>query len=531
MLPDNIDPTSLTTIAAIAAVTAMAGWMATRSNGERDGKNKRRWSCMSDSLAQGTFPPEAKFNEAIINVVMIVDDNDRPSVDEIVEHCVKLMLQYERFSSIYDRNTSLVSNCGDTLDPYDLVREIPVSDCSSDNDLLKAMEGQACVPLAQAPRGTMLPWWEFVLLKNTNSTKKKEGKSAVVWRIHHSLGDGISLVKVAQELFMNAKTGRRLSTDFSAGNPNLSKKFRIRRSPFQWLSQTVAALANVVPLPIGRFDDLTAFRKGEKGGDTVDPKTLIFPAKQAIIPFVPASLDFVKKLKVAASASSENNKNVTVNDILFTVISQAIHDFLKEENDPILESKKENLLCRTLLPIALPRPDTQDKAEALRNFWCFISCDLSIGINNVIERLWKIHDNLADLKRGLVPIVSSFLSTMVMKLPRLISRDQTLQLFARHSMVLSNVPGPPEPASLANHEVHSVHMVHMNIVPQLSFLSYRGVVFGNAIIGIEGEEENAITKRRRDRLPLHVSNALVQLASELKVTDVPKSILDSASQL
>lgn len=189
MMPDNVDPTSLTTVAVVAAITAMVGWMATNSKGERDnGKTKRRWSCMSDSLAQGTFPQEAKFNEAIINVVMVVDDNDRPSVDEIVEHCVKLMLQYERFSSIYDRKTSLVSNCGDELDPYDLVREIPVSDCSSDNDLLKVMEGQACVPLAQAPRGTMLPWWEFVFLKNTNSTKKKEGKSAVVWRIHHSLG-------------------------------------------------------------------------------------------------------------------------------------------------------------------------------------------------------------------------------------------------------------------------------------------------------------------------------------------------------
>lgn len=187
-MPDVIDPTSMTTIAAVAAVTAMVGWMARKSKDEKDGQNKRRWSCMSDSLAQGTFPPESKFDEAIINVVMVVDDNDRPSVDEVVDRCVKLLLQYERFSSIYDRKTSSVLRCGDKLDPYDLVRDIPVSDCSSDNDLLKVMEDQACVPLAEAPRGTLLPWWEFVMLTNTNSTKKKDGKSAVVWRIHHSLG-------------------------------------------------------------------------------------------------------------------------------------------------------------------------------------------------------------------------------------------------------------------------------------------------------------------------------------------------------
>lgn len=186
MISSSTNPSKLTTIAAVAALTALAGWVVTK--GDKGAKHKRRWSLMSDNMAQGTFPPKAKFDEAIINVVMLFDDSDRPTVDEIVDRCVKLLLQYERFSSIYNRKTSTASYCGDTLDPYDLVREIPVSDCSLDSDLLKVMEGQACVPLAQAPRGTMLPWWEFVLLANTNSTERKGGKSAIIWRIHHSLG-------------------------------------------------------------------------------------------------------------------------------------------------------------------------------------------------------------------------------------------------------------------------------------------------------------------------------------------------------
>jgi hypothetical protein len=181
--------------------------------------------------------------------------------------------------------------------------------------------------------------------------------------------------------------------------------------------------------------------------------------------------------------------------------------------------------------MALPRPNTEDKSKALRNKWCFISCDLFVGVNDILERLWKIHESLADLKKGLVPIVASLLSTLVMKLPRPISRDQTINLFARHSMVLSNVPGPPEPVSFANHEIQSVQMIHMNIIPQLSFLSYRGMIFGNAIVGIEDSEEEARTRRLRERLPLHVSNALVMLASKLQVTDIPESISDNASQL
>ena len=189
LISDIVGPTSLTTIAAVTAAIAIVGWMATKPKHENDeAKNKRRWSLMSESLAHGTFPPKTKFDEAIVNTLLIFDDNDRPSLDEIVDRCVNLLLQYERFSSVFDRKASSASSRGDDLDPYDLVRVVSVSDCSSDEDLLKEMEDQACVPLAQAPRGELLPWWEFVILENTNTTKGKGGKSAVVWRIHHSLG-------------------------------------------------------------------------------------------------------------------------------------------------------------------------------------------------------------------------------------------------------------------------------------------------------------------------------------------------------
>lgn len=489
---------------------------------------------MSESMAHGTFPPESGFDEAIINAVLVFDDNDRPSVDEIVEHCVKKFLRYDRFSSIFDRRSSTVTPCGDALDPHDLVRVVPVSQCASVEALLEVMEGQAFIPLAESPRGEILPWWEFVFLENTSTNKG--GKSAVVWRIHHSLGDGLSLVQMVQDVFVNAKTGQPLSNGVNDSHPNASKKFRVHRSPMQWIAQTLSALLTVVPLPMGKFDDLTMIR-GDETTDrakTINPKELIFPAKQAIIPFTPIPLGFVKQLKTAASSRDGNARRVTVNDILFTIMSHAMHTFLKEENDPSLESKGEELVCRTLLPMALPRPTAKEKAGALRNLWCFISCDLSVGTSNVLDRLWKINDNLTTLKKGLVPMVSAFLSSIVMKwLPRVIGRDQVIQLFSRHSMVLSNVPGPPEPVSFANHEVQAVHMIHMNIIPQLSFLSYRDIIFCNAIVGIEGNgrDEDTLSKRRRKRLPIHLNNALVVLAKELQVTSIPESIAEDAKQL
>lgn len=179
MLSTVINSPTLLTSVALAAVIAIVGR-------KKDDKAKRRWSCMSESMAHGTFPPETGFDEAIINAVLVFDDNDRPTIDEIVEHCVKKFLRYDRFSSIFDRRSSTVIPCGDALDPHNLVRVVPVSQCASVEDLLEVMEGQASIPLAKAPRGEILPWWEFVFLENTSTNKG--GKSAVVWRIHHSLG-------------------------------------------------------------------------------------------------------------------------------------------------------------------------------------------------------------------------------------------------------------------------------------------------------------------------------------------------------
>ena len=84
---------------------------------------------------------------------------------------------------------------------------------------------------------------------------------------------------------------------------------------------------------------------------------------------------------------TKNKKNVTVNDVLFMMISQALHDYWKKEEDDImLESKGgRSLVQQGLITCSITsRPETDDKSRALRNLWCFISCDLSVGTGTTI---------------------------------------------------------------------------------------------------------------------------------------------------
>jgi hypothetical protein len=79
----------------------------------------------------------------------------------------------------------------------------------------------------------------------------------------------------------------------------------------------------------------------------------------------------------------------------------------------------------------------------------------------------------------------------------------------------------------AGHEVQSVQMIHLNLIPQLGFLSYRGLVFGNMCLGME--DGNFMP--HRERLPLHLSHAFILLASKLGVDDVPEATRKHAEQL
>jgi hypothetical protein len=140
-----------------------------------------------------------------------------------------------------------------------------------------------------------------------------------------------------------------------------------------------------------------------------------------------------------------------------------------------------------------------------------------------------IHQTLSILKKSLVPALTMGLQTYVLKyFPTSFNRDQVLQIFARHSMVFSNVPGPPEPVMFAGQEVVSVQMIHLNLIPQLGLLSYRGTVFGNICVGVD---DGSGALPHRERLPVFVSNALVLMASKLGIKDVPENLVNHAKKL
>jgi diacylglycerol O-acyltransferase len=480
----NLTPSVYTAFAGVAT-TAVAFWLYTKKR--RTEEATKRWSYTSQGIAMGSFPAAANHPEPIINAVMLF--KECPQVDDLVNQVVSKMLQYDRLNTVYDNATGQGRHC-ENLDPQELVRVIKVNAAADHDDLMAMVDQHMNHPLSEGVRGQLLPWWEFLVLQN-----KGEGPSAVVWRSHHALADGISMVHIVEDI-MTDMEGNKITNTLPQG---LQKKFKIKRTFLDMILETFKALGSFGYMMSGPFDDRTAFSHAK----------MVHNRKRKAVCFEPLPLHFIKELK--------NVAGVSLNDILYTCISQALHDYLKEQDDPVLRAKGKDLLCRTLMAIALPGPSGKDKATLLRNRWCLLSADFAVGIDDILDRLSHVHKSMTKLKQSMLPMmVIGSQNYIAPFLPLSVAQGQVLGLFSRHSVAFTNVPGPPEPCKLAGCEISGVYMVFSNLLPQISVLSYSGKIFGNITLDPEAIPNS-------ERIPIHLSRALVLLATKLDV-DAPLNI-------
>ena len=135
------------------------------------------------------------------------------------------------------------------------------------------------------------------------------------------------------------------------------------------------------------------------------------------------------------------------------IVSGTIRSYCEKKNDPTLAGQ---VLTRALVPVAFPRPkkETADPTLALRNYWAFISCRLPIGVEGVKDRLAACHRSMEHIKGSLAGPIQMWLQTNLLPLlPKSLQRKTGHDVFSRHTLVFSNVPGPPVPITFCKEKV------------------------------------------------------------------------------
>jgi diacylglycerol O-acyltransferase / wax synthase len=280
------------------------------------------------------------------------------------------------------------------------------------------------------------PLWQAYLIEEAT------GGTALVFRVHHAIGDGAALVHFLLSLTQgmpDAPIHTRRST-----KPAWYEPFRFA------LSLLVTPFVLLFMPPEGK----NTFR-----GPLSTTKRAVWSQ--------PIPLEQVKAIGKAT--------NSTVNDVLIAAVAGALHPLLAEQG--IRE-------VRTAIPVALR---AFGKTPQLENHIGLVFLQLPVGVSSPMERLEVLKKRMSALKRSPQALITFAVLWLAGYLPTILARGLAWFLGTKITAVMTNVPGPQVPLTLAGATISQL----MFWVPEagncglgISLLSYNGTV----VVGFSTDE-------------------------------------------
>lgn len=322
--------------------------------------------------------------------------------------------------------------------------------------------------LMSTPLDFSKPLWHVHLVEGL------ETGSVVLARIHHSMADGIALVRVLLSLMdtaPNAPVARRRSEHNHQGGA------------MDWLPATVgrgiSAGQQLIenPARVGdaaKFGANAAYRLGRLILLPPDPPTVFkgdLGRRKRAAWSEPVPLDDFKTIGRRFGA--------TVNDVLIATASGALRRYLEKRGEPT-----SGLTIRASVPVNL-RP--LDEAHQMGNAFGLVFLTLPVGVTDPLRRLRMIKREMDELKRSPEAMVAYGVLSVMGFAPVEVERVGLRFFGSKATAVLTNVPGPREPLYLAGRKLERI----MFWVPQsgrlglgISILSYAGGV----MLGVATDE-------------------------------------------
>jgi diacylglycerol O-acyltransferase / wax synthase len=289
------------------------------------------------------------------------------------------------------------------------------------------------------------PLWKVVLLQG-----RPDGNTAMVWKLHHAMVDGVSGVDVTMVIHDLKPTGDE--------RPPLPGVWTPRPLPDP-ITQMHEAVRDRLTAAAGRWTDalfrplrpLEASARDRRIVSALvrEGPTLMRPAPRT--PFngpLSSERDFGwVELPFADIRQIKGSLGGTVNDVVLTIISGGLGRYLRSRGYPT-----GGVALRTMCPVSLRRPEEHD---SLGNLVSMVIAPLYVGIADPVERLAAERRAMEQLKAQ--DQARSFDDLAVLGdliPPGLQARAGQLPVSATFlNTVTTNVPGPQVPLYLAGRKL------------------------------------------------------------------------------
>ncbi|MFL5826248.1 MAG: WS/DGAT/MGAT family O-acyltransferase [Thermoleophilaceae bacterium] len=313
------------------------------------------------------------------------------------------------------------------------------------------------------------PLWEMWLVEGL-----ADGGFAIISKTHHALVDGVSGVDIASVLFDTSPepveppdppprwVARPLPTRADLLGEALLERATI---PSEMVRTARAVLRG--PRVAARSLANALAGVGAMAGAGLNPAPSS-PYNVKLGPhrrfrWVRASLDDVKAIK--------NSLGGTVNDVVLTVVSQALGRHLRRRG-----IDTEGLVLKAMVPVSVR---AQSERGALGNRVAAMMAPLPVGTEDPVAALAQISAAMGDLKRSGQAVGAQVLTELTGFAPPTIM-SQAARLTARQrffNLVVTNVPGPQFPLYLLGREL-------VDIFPMVPLA--QGQALGVAIMSYNG---------------------------------------------
>lgn len=290
--------------------------------------------------------------------------------------------------------------------------ELPAA---ADENALEELVGD----LLSSPLDQSQPLWQIHFLESYN------GGSAIIYRVHHAVGDGLSLIRILLEM---AGGDAAADTPLHQGVESLVQPARVLE-----LAATSGFGARILTRLITTRSDRDSIFRGKLGVD----KKVAWSA--------PVPLDRIESVTKRFRA--------TIHDGLLSSIAGALGIYLRQQG-----VETEGLSLRAVTPINLRPPE----APVLGNRFGMIFVDLPVSIEDAETRLAVVAESTARLHEspdsvvlfGALPDPGMTTSELEERALRLLGKKATA--------VVTHVAGPRGPIHLCGREIYDLlHWVPM----------------------------------------------------------------------
>ncbi len=401
--------------------------------------------------------------------------------NQLIDTFKNRLLCYERFKKRVVRPMSGVGNAIWELDPkFDIRSHLHRIALPAPGD--KETLQELISDLTATPLDPTKPLWQAHYIENF------EGDGSVLFiRIHHCIGDGISLIRVLlsmADLEPNAiwsdsvceLKGEKEDVGFF---PPFEKAFkrinRAKKNAFKIKDFLSKEIETSIAHPSHIIDRAKLVSKYAIDATAVISKIMLLPADKKTV-FkgelgIRKSVAFSEPLPVPEIKTIGKYFHSTINDILVSMVTGALRRYLQQSNNLV-----GDLDIRVAMPINI-RP--LDSEIQLGNQFSLILVSLPVHIDDPVLRIREVQRRIADLKGAPDAAVAyALLNALGVSSAKLAKTAATM--FANKTTgVMSNVPGPQQPLYFANKEIKNI----MFWVPRIgglglgiSIISYNGKV-------------------------------------------------------